>query len=324
MAENTFRSYLFSKDTQTTKNYIQPNPSGESLVQILNDCLFASVNVAQELPMDIHPVSVINSIKNIIGDDRTNPSVLLLEFCIDYLSEFQFRETDQEKLDGASREGLGLTAFLGDLEDACQQGKWDEAELMTAKTFLASDRSRGVMDALCELALQDSLHNSLFIFHILRAYQFQEAKDDNWTYTTCVFDWIRQRPLPDPHDEESIEPDYILEDVVNGGDLIWFAAVKRLWEGDYVRIRGFRRELSFALNQFMMVDTSQTDQYKNDVDFNDPLLFIHSAEKLVSTKQSKLNIGNQLVNLESIRAMSRVVSSQQIHVLGPRLNQLIT
>ena len=51
-----------------------------------------------------------------------------------------------------------------------------KAESFLADIFIASDRSRGAFDALASLALQDCPQNALYVYHILRAYQFQERR----------------------------------------------------------------------------------------------------------------------------------------------------
>ena len=147
MTDSSFRSAVINQDMQACQKFYSQNLSGTELVQILNDLLFCSVSVKQSTIQDLHPVCVLNSIKNLIGDDRENPSKLLLEFASNYLCGFEFRDDDETQLDDVVRDGIGLTAFLGDLEDACQQGEWVDLQKLTAKTFMASDRSRGTMDA---------------------------------------------------------------------------------------------------------------------------------------------------------------------------------
>ena len=234
---------------QACQKFYSQNLSGAELVQILNDLLFCSVSVKQSTIQDLHPVCVLNSIKNLIGDDRENPSKLLLEFASNYLCGFEFRDDDETQLDDVVRDGIGLTAFLGDLEDACQQGEWEDLQILTAKTFMASDRSRGTMDAFAELALQDCERSAIFIFHLLRAYQFQEIKEDNWAFTKCILEWLRGKALPQPHDQADSSPSEVHDLVIESGDLSLLGAVSRLWEGDYVRIRGYQREISHWCSQ---------------------------------------------------------------------------
>jgi len=320
MVDKTFRSQIVSKDLQNTKTYLHALNLQKQLIPILNDLLYSSILVKQSSEITLHPVCVINSIKNIIGDNRHNPSLTLIEFCLDYLLKFDFRNEDQSYLDEVAKEGLGLTAFLGDLEDACQQGDWDVARSLTAKTFLASDQSRGVMDSLCELALQDSLKSSLFIFHVLRAYQFQEAKKDNWAYTKCIFDWLSQQHLPAPHSEENVTPDMVFDSMINGGDLNWFAAAARLWDGDYVRIRSYKRELSFGFSQCNIHDQTVVATQHHWLNSDNKSKYIEVAERIVSSENSKIEKANQVVILESVRALSRLATHNQNNILGARLD----
>ena len=232
MTDSSFRSALLSKDRQTCQKFVSQN-LGSLLIQILNDLLFCSISVEQSSVTGLHPVCVINSIKNLIGDDRENPSKPLLEFSIKYLCSFDFRSNDTTQLDKVVRDGIGLTAFLGDLEDACQKGEWDDVQILASKTFMASDQSRGTMDVLAELGLQDSDRNAVFIFHLLRAFQFQETKDDNWAFTKCILEWINDKSLPEPHDETDSSPNAIHDLMIESGDVSLLSSVSRLWDGDY-------------------------------------------------------------------------------------------
>ena len=85
MTDSFFRSAVINQDMQACQKFYSQNLSGAELVQILNDLLFCSVSVKQSTIKNLHPVCVLNSIKNLIGDDRENPSKLLLEFASNYL-----------------------------------------------------------------------------------------------------------------------------------------------------------------------------------------------------------------------------------------------
>ena len=258
-----------------------------------------------------------------IGDDRENPSKLLLEFASNYLCGFEFRDDDETQLDDVVRDGIGLTAFLGDLEDACQRGEWEDLQKLTAKTFMASDRSRGTMDAFAELALQDCERNAIFIFHLLRAYQFQEVKEDNWAFTKCILEWLRGKALPEPHDQTNSSPSEVHNMMIESGDLSLFSAVSRLWDGDYVRIRGYQREISHwcSINVFTTLNIKPS--------LNHWLLkdkkrkFIQEAENIVKSQKSQSEKANALVILEAVRSLLKTTSPTQFGILGARLDQLI-
>ena len=323
MTDLSFRSAVINQDMQACQKFYSQNLSGIELVQILNDLLFCSVSVKQSTIQDLHPVCVLNSIKNLIGDDRENPSKPLLEFASNYLCGFEFRDDDETQLDDVVRDGIGLTAFLGDLEDACQQGEWEDLQKLTAKTFMASDRSRGTMDALAELALQDCERNAIFIFHLLRAYQFQDAKKDTWAFTKCILEWMCGKALLEPHDQADSSPSKIHDLMIESGDLSLLASVSRLWEGDYVRIRGYQREISHWCSQTFFTASNIKPSPDHWLLKDKKRKFIHEAETIVKSQKSQSEKANALVILEAVRTLFKTASPTQFGILGARLDQLI-
>lgn len=323
MTDSSFRSAVINQDMQACQKFYSQNISGAELVQILNDLLFCSVSVKQSTIKDLHPVCVLNSIKNLIGDDRENPSKPLLEFSLDYLCSFEFRDDDQTQLDEVVRDGIGLTAFLGDLEDACQQGEWEDLQKLTAKTFMASDRSRGTMDAFAELALQDCEKSAIFIFHLLRAYQFQEVKEDNWAFTKCILEWMRVKPLPEPHDQTDSSPSDVHDLMIESGDLSLLGAVSRLWEGDYVRIRGYQREISHWCSQSFFTTLNIKPSLNHWLLKDKKRKFIHEAETIVKSQMSQSEKANALVILEAVRSLLKTASPTQFGILGTRVDQFL-
>lgn len=323
MTDSSFRSAVINQDMQACQKFYSQNISGAELVQILNDLLFCSVSVKQSTIKDLHPVCVLNSIKNLIGDDRENPSKPLLEFSLDYLCSFEFRDDDQTQLDEVVRDGIGLTAFLGDLEDACQQGEWEDLQKLTAKTFMASDRSRGTMDAFAELALQDCEKSAIFIFHLLRAYQFQEVKEDNWAFTKCILEWMRVKPLPEPHDQTDSSPSDVHDLMIESGDLSLLGSVSRLWEGDYVRIRGYQREISHWCSQAFFTTLNIKPSLNHWLLKDKKRKFIHEAETIVKSQMSQSEKANALVILEAVRSLLKTASPTQFGILGTRVDQFL-
>ena len=325
MADLSFRSALFQKDRHTCQNIISYKITGPQLVQFLNDLIFASVSTIKNPAAGIHPVCVINSIKNFVSDDRDHPSKVLLEFAVNYLFKYDFRKNDQSILDETLQDGIGQTAFLGDLENACQSGTWNEAESLAAKIFLASDQSRGTMDALTELALQDVDRNSLFVFHILRAYHFQELKKDTWVFTKCLLDQLAGDELKDAHVPEDQNPEEIWEAMIKWGDIPLFSAIERLWKGDYVRIRGYQRELSYWVSQFTMVEKEEIKPSPSHwLTDHDSTKFISCAERIVMNEKTQKEKVTELVTLEAVRSLSKNANEQQIGILASRLNQLLS
>ena len=61
-----------------------------------------------------HPIIVLNAIKNIIGDNRTEPSNKLLELLKNKAHQFPAREDDQSILNEVAKDGVGLTIFVSE------------------------------------------------------------------------------------------------------------------------------------------------------------------------------------------------------------------
>jgi len=69
-----------------------------------------------------HPIIVTNAIKNILGDVRSNPSKYILDFIDDHSQSLKMRIEDKKYLNKINKKEIGLTVFISDLEDACQNG----------------------------------------------------------------------------------------------------------------------------------------------------------------------------------------------------------
>ena len=322
MAEVCFQDYIDTQDIFKAKEYLKTNlNSDKSLIKTINELLFTSALSCRNDQIGDHPLILMNSIKNIIGDDRENPSLILLEFAIDYLFSFEFRKNDQKKLNDLFDDGTISSAFIGDLEDACQNGNWMEANDLAAYIFIASDNSRGVLDILAELALQDPERNAIFVFHLLRAFQFQEIREDNWTYINCLLEYLSYSDLPDPHDYSTKTPMMYKDEMIKRGDLVLFSSVERIWNGDYVRIRGYRRELSHWLTKPIKNDSGHLESNLNHwvVKGHYGKKFISIAENIVQSEKYKSEKVEELVILESIRALSKTASKEQLVILGARM-----
>jgi len=313
VAENSFRSRLLSKDKKGSLEYLNTNLVGEKLVSTLHDLIFFSVLVDSS-HSSIHPVCVVNSIKNFISDDRLNPSVKLLSFVLDHLFQFDLRENDKFILDESLKKGVVKTAFIGDLEDACQNSQWDRAESLLAEIFIASDQSRGAFDAIAELALQDCPQYALPVYHILRAYQFQERKEDNWTFTCSLFNSIKNKKLPQPHSYEKIDLDILWNDTIHKGDVVLFAAMNRIFEDSYTRSFGYNREISYWLTKTNISEQKRLIK-RNRVTVKNSISFILLAEKITSSEKPESQKLMDIVTLEALRSMMKKNNTDTFKVL---------
>tara|TARA_Y100001970_G_scaffold109899_1_gene137241 strand:+ start:263 stop:1198 length:936 start_codon:yes stop_codon:yes gene_type:complete len=309
MADHPLRSALFKKDRQDCHNIVSSDLFGQSLIDVIYEMLFTGASVKYAGEQTLHPLCVINSIKNFIGDEREKPSRSLMIFGVDYLLEFELRNNDRDSLDDVMKNSLEETVFVGELEDACQNSDWQNAQLIMSKTFLASDRSRATLDTLSELALQNSPTTVIFVYHLLRSYQFQEKKNDNWTFINCIFDQIKFRGLEPAHSPTKVTPETIKDKVINSGDIVYYSAIKNIWNGDYVRSRGYRRELSYWLSK---IDLEQTIKDKQGPRY----LLTHKVEKsftayakgiINNDSKTKNQKAKELVTLEAVRSILKTI-----------------
>lgn len=324
MVEQSFRELVFQKELDNSKEFISGDLTGLNLITLINDLIFLSASVSPILNKKVHPICVMNSIKNLISDERKYPSRILLEFAVDYLFDFEFRLDDKSILDFAVKDGIGQTVFIGDLEDACQSNNWTEAKLLIAKLYLVSDRSRAAMDVLVEIALQDVENNALFCFHLLRAYQFQEVKEDNWVYVRCLFEYLSEKRLPRPHNLKNVDINKFKSEMIYKIEPTLFSAIIRLWEGDYVRDKGYKRELSswIKLKNNQKSESSKIiSNNKNNIrNFKS---YINVAENLILKNKEKHNTALDLVNLESFRSLMDKSLGKKNNFFNSRINELL-
>ena len=318
MAENSFRSRLLSKDKKGSLEYLNTNLEGEKLVSCLHDLIFFSVFL-ESSHSSIHPVCIVNSIKNFISDDRLNPSVKLLSFVLEYLFQFELRKNDKFVLDRSLKKGVVKTAFIGELEDACQKSQWDKAESLLAEIFIASDKSRGAFDAIAELALQDCPQNALFVYHILRAYQFQECKEDNWTFTCSLFNYIKNKKLPQPHRHEKIDLEILWDDTIHNGDVVLFSAMYRILKDSYTRSSGYNREISYWLTKSNFAK-QKNSMNRDRLIVQNSISFILLAEKIISMERPESQKLMDIVTLEALRSMMKKNDTNTFEALVNRFS----
>ena len=269
-------------------------------------------------PSVIHPIITLNALKNIIGDNRNNPSQKLLDEMAKVVESYPERIDDQARLDRVAKNGLGQTVFISDLEDACQNGNPLEMEYEAAHLQWISENGLGVLEALIEVALQDFDRLGTFSYHLQRANAFNQEIKNTWTYTRCLLKEIVKSPLPEPH--AKVEIDYKLKVSSKKNQVTALASAGRLWEGDYIRIKGIRRELSYWLSSASVemgtgekIMNGLEDYVKKGGNF-----FIEMAEGLISN----LNHEAKIIQLEALRYFVKNSIKSDLPVISKHLEAL--
>ena len=310
MNEVSLFNYIKEGDINSCHQYLdKASLGGQELVIYLNTLLYYSVSINWENSAKHHPIIVINSIKNIIADERDKPSKILLKYGLDVLIGKQVRD-DNKYLTNIESADATSTVFIGNLQDAIQSGEWEEAKILNAKVFLASDRSRAIIDTLVDLGLQNVDANALFIFHVLRAFHFKQMKSQIWTYACCLINILQLESLAGPHNKKGLSPDKLLDSVLYYNDpelLMTFVSISRIWSGEYVRLRSYRREISHWLyKKKLLIKKNKIDQsefvIEQGLDYKN---YINIAEKIILQGRSLEDISKKIVLLEAVRHCSK-------------------
>ena len=114
-------------------------------------------------------------------------------------------------------------------------------------------------------------------------------------------------------------PSNIRDMAIKSENLSLYAAAERLWNGEYVRIRGFRREISHWISILDYTASNNLDVQENKwLGDKNPGKFISYIERCLLAKKNLEQIATGLVSLEAIRFMVKRSTNEQIKILSSR------
>ena len=303
-----------------------PKPAGSLKKNLATLLLQSATTVYNDDPI-VHPVVCMNAVKNILGDVRDSPSEILLTYAGNYIAGLKQREKDRKVLEDMSKESIGLTIFISDLEDACQQGDAAQVQEEAARFYLVADGSPAILENLAELALQNVEGYGGFIYHCLRAFAFNPEKERIWSFVQCILQTIKKQPLPEPHEGadngfDDLQPVFLnCEQPI---DWITVAAVWRLWESEYTRLPGFKREISYWISNQNTTQNGNPDGSNPDnmVKFRKEggNYFVKLAENII---QSKNQVVERLAALEALRFFVRIMPIDCLPIVAKKINFLM-
>ena len=309
-----------------SSTYNNSNPAG-SLEESLATLLLQSASTIYNDTPIVHPVVCMNAIKNILGDVRDSPSEILLTYAGNYIAGLKPREKDQKVLEDMPEDGIGLSIFISDLEDACQQGDAVQVQEEAARVYLAADGSPAILEILAELALQNVEGNGGFIFHCLRAFAFKPEKERVWSFVQCILQTMKNQPLPEPNEGTNNGPNDlgpIFLKCEQPIDWITIAAVWRLWESEYMRLPGFKREISHWISNQNITQNGNPDGSNPDnmIKFRKEggNYFVKLAENII---QSKNQVVERLAVLEALRFFVKKMPIDCLPIVAKKINFLM-
>ena len=303
-----------------------PKPAGSLKKNLATLLLQSATTVYNDDPI-VHPVVCMNAVKNILGDVRDSPSEILLTYAGNYIEGLKQREKDRKVLEDMLEEGIGMTIFISDLEDACQQGNAAQVQEEAARVYLVADGSPAILENLAELALQNVEGYGGFIYHCLRAFAFNPEKERIWSFVQCILQTIKKQPLPEPHKGadngfDDMQPVFLnCEQPI---DWITVAAVWRLWESEYTRLPGFKREISYWISNQNTTQNGNPDGSNPDnmVKFRKEggNYFVKMAENII---QSNNQVVERLTALEALRFFVKKMPIDCLPIVAKKINFLM-
>ena len=301
-------------------------PAGSLEKNLATLLLQSASTIYNDTPI-VHPVVCMNAIKNILGDVRDSPSEILLSYASNYITGLIPREKDQKVLEDIPKDGIGQSIFISDLEDACQQGDALQVQEEAARVYLAADGSPAILEILAELALQNVEGNGGFIFHCLRAFAFKPEKERIWSFVQCILQTMKNQTLPKPNESTNngsndLGPIFLKSE--QPIDWITIAAVWRLWESEYMRLPGFKREISHWISNQNITQNGNPDGSNPDdmVKFRNEggNYFVKLAENII---QSKNQVVERLAALEALRFFVKKIPIECLPIVAKKINFLM-
>ncbi len=306
--------------------FVQPQEvNGKELTSILSDLFNQTVKIHFKGPSDHHPIILLNGVKNILGDNREKPSQLLLDFTHDYIHSFPDRKDDETKWSDFTSQKNGLTVFTDEVELAVMERQRKRAEGEIAKQISASHHSMAILELLAELAFHNMNELGLFTFHWLRSFYFHQDVQLLWPYSICMLSEIFKARLTPVQEVIHYPPDKILPKVLDPLHLPilpLFSVTCRLWDGDYVRIKSFKKAISgWCSNQNINPTTGGSTSYADIVNYiqNGGTYFIDLGERIIRTFYQNEAI-NKMIQLEALRGLVKISGQESLPQIANCIN----
>lgn len=305
---------------------------GEALVEFVNDFLYLGAGIEYGGPVNQHPILALNALKNIIADNRHQPSEILLRFALDTVVDSPLRTGDSAVLEQVEKKGPGSVVFVRDLEEALLSGDMELSETEAARIQLVAENPACVLELIAQVTLREPVVFAGFVYHLLRAHAFRRSREDAWAYTKCALNELRKFPLSEADFQGNQTPDGMLSRILAVDDVaLWitFAAVWRLWELDCVRRAGFRRAVSAWLSSIEVEDhpVGNGESSVNLAAENrrpSDNQFIVLAESICSNEHDRTRIQDQLVALEAMRFFTKKAHSADMPLIAANINKVLS
>ena len=134
-----------------------------------------------------------------------------------------------------------------------------------------------------------------------------------------MFNYIKNKKLPQPHSPEKINLEILWNDIIHNGDLVLFSAMYRILKDSYTRSSGYNREISYWLSK---TNFSKQKKSMNGTQLivQKPISFILLAEKIISTEKPESQKILDILTLEALRSLMKKSDANTFETLVSRFS----
>ena len=301
------------------------------IVEFLQSLLLKAAMVYHYGHPENHPIIVINSLKNILGDVRDNPSRTLMVFGNNYINEKSMRKYDENILKNIRNKGVTSSVFIMDLEDAIFQSNSKQAEKEAAKLFLLSDSPQAILESLVKISLLDFNRYGIFSYHLLRAFAFGKVtKKDSWIYIQCLLRQIKSVNFTRPRQDVTMDIENCFQNVLKERSRTLtnqFNSAYRLYHSNYVRTGHFQnsicnwissKEWKIKNRKIKHSPSEELISFRN----SGGNYFVKIAESLINRTENVFTKGRKIVFLDSLRMICKDVPEKTLRLIEQRLKNI--
>ncbi len=301
------------------------------IVEFLQSLLLKAASVHHYGHPENHPIIVINSLKNILGDVRERPSKILMDFGNDYINKKLIRKYDETIIKKIMIKGVTSSVFIMDLENAIFERNLKQAEKEAAKLFLLSDSPQAILESLVNISLLDFERYGIFSYHLLRAFAFGQAtKKDSWIFIQCLLKQIKSVNFTYLQQDVTINFENYFKNALKARSRILtnqFNSAYRLYHSNYVRTGHFQSSVCNWIASKEWRITSQKIRFSPPeelISFRNfgGNYFVKITESLINSTANVFTKGKKIVFLDSLRMICKDVPEKTLRLIEQRLKNI--
>jgi len=195
-----------------------------------------------------HPLIMVNDLKNLLSDRRTDPPLALLTWALERVNSFETSSLDPTRLETIRKQGSSGVLFISDVEDALFSGDSDAMVTAVGQWFLATAAPESLLEVFTQTLVPGGPGWPALLYAAQRTAAFGQSGEILWKILLAIIDTVPDEGITSERPAmPSDSPETLLEPILRTGrgDLvIRLAAVWRLWDLETPRQARIRQALA--------------------------------------------------------------------------------